>query len=392
MIWFFWISGLALAVVWFVGWLQTVTHLSEIIDITRPEWDVPSDAALPSLSIMVPARNEEEEIEPALRSLLALKHPDYEVIAVNDRSTDSTGDIMEKIASEQGPAQKLRVLHVNELPEGWLGKTHAMWLAAQQARGEWVLFTDADCVFHAESVGRALRYAESKNTDHLVLFPTGLMQTWGERMMISFPMVISNLARHRHWKIRDPESSEHIGVGAFNLIRHEAYSAVGTYSAMRMEVVDDMKLGELVKKAGLRQDVVFGPGMVSLRWAAGAAGVIGTLEKNLFAFFRFRLSLALVACAALFFLAVWPFVGLAIAPGWSKAGLAFAIAMIAAMYMSLAPQTRVSPLFFLACPISALLFIAAVLRSAFAALRDGAVTWRGTRYPLTELKKSERKT
>ena len=387
MIWFFWISGVALAVVWSAGWLQTVAHLSEIVDITRPEWDPPSGAALPSLSIVVPARNEEAEIEPALRSLLSLKHPDYEIIAVNDRSSDSTGEIMQKIAAAQGSEQKLRVLTVRELPEGWLGKTHAMWLAAQQARGQWILFTDADCVFHPESVCRALRYADAKKVDHLVLFPTGLMQTWGEQMMISFPMVMSNLARHRHWKIRDPKSSEHIGVGAFNLIRREAYSAVGTYSAMRMEVVDDMKLGELVKKAGLRQDVVFGPGMVSLRWAAGASGVIGTLEKNLFAFFRFRLSLALVACAALFFLAVWPFVGLAIAPGWSKGGFAVAVAMIAAMYAALAPQTRVSPLFCLACPISALLFVAAVLRSAFAALRDGAVTWRGTRYPLAELKK-----
>src|SRR5260370_38820791 len=170
------------------------------------------------------------------------------------------------------------------------------------------------------------------------------MQAWGECMMISFPMLMSNLAFHRHWKIRDPKSRDHIGVGAFNLIRGEGYSAVGTYSAMRMEVGDDMKLGELVKKAGLRQDVVFGRGMVSLRWAAGAAGVIGTLEKNLFAFFRFRLSLALTACAALFFLAVWPFLGLAIAPGCSRNGFAVATAMIAALYISLAPQTTVSPL------------------------------------------------
>src|SRR5258708_19168139 len=106
MIWFFWISGLALAAVWSAGWLQTVAHLSEIIDITRPEWEPPSGAALPSLSIVVPARNEEAEIEPALRSLLSLKHPDYEIIAVNDRSSDSTGEIMEKIASEQGRAQR----------------------------------------------------------------------------------------------------------------------------------------------------------------------------------------------------------------------------------------------------------------------------------------------
>src|SRR6266481_808714 len=387
MIWFFWISGIALALLWSAGWLQAVTHLSELIDITRPEWDVPADAALPSLTIVAPARNEQAEIEPALRSLLSLKHPDCEVIAINDRSTDSTGEIMEKIVSEQGPAQRLRVLHVHELPEGWLGKTHAMWLAGQQARGEWLLFTDADCVFHPESVGRALRYAVTKNIDHLVLFPTGLMHTWGERMMISFPMVLSNLGLHRHWKIRDPNSRDHIGVGAFNLLRRDAYSAVGTYSRMRLEVVDDMKLGELVKKAGLRQDVVFGPGMVSLRWAVGAWGVIATLQKNLFAFLRFRISLVLAACLIFFFVAIWPFLGLAIAPGWSRAGFAVATAMIAAMYTVVGRQNKFSPLLFLLLPVSALLFLVAILRSTVVALKDGAVTWRGTRYPLSELKK-----
>ncbi len=386
MIWFFWISGIALALLWSAGWLQAVTHLSEMIDITRPEWDVPADAALPSLTIVVPARNEEAEIEPALRSLLALKYPDCEVIAVNDRSTDSTGEIMEKIAAEQGPA-RLRVVHVRELPQGWLGKTHAMWLAAQQARGEWILFTDADCVFHPESVGRAMRYAATKNIDHLVLFPTGLMHTWGERMMISFPMVLSNLGLHRHWKIRDPKSRDHIGVGAFNLLRRDAYSAVGTYSRMRLEVVDDMKLGELVKKAGLRQDVVFGPGMVSLRWAVGAWGVIATLQKNLFAFLRFRVSVVLAACIGFSFVAIWPFLGLAIAPGWSRAGFAVATTMIAAMYTVVGRQTKFSPLLFLLLPVSALLFLVAILRSTVVALKDGAVTWRGTRYPLSELKK-----
>ena len=387
MIWFFWISGVTLAVVWFACWLQTVSHLSGMIDITRPEWYVPADAAQPSLTIVAPARNEQAEIERALRSLLSLEHPDYEVIAVNDRSTDSTGEIMEKIAAEQGPALRLRVLHVLELPEGWLGKTHAMWLAAQQGRGEWILFTDADCVFHPQSVGRALRYAETKKVDHLVLFPTGLMQTWGERMMISLPMVLSNLGFHRHWKIRDPKSRDHIGVGAFNLLRRDAYSAVGTYSRMRLEVVDDMKLGELVKKAGLRQDVVFGPGMVSLRWAVGASGVIATLQKNLFAFLRFRVSLVLAACLIFFFVAIWPFLGLAIAPGWSKVGFGVATLMIAAMYTVVGRQNKFSPLLFLLFPISALLFLVAILRSTFVALKDGAVTWRGTRYPLAELKK-----
>jgi hypothetical protein len=114
----------------------------------------------------------------------------------------------------------------------------------------------------------------------------------------------------RPWKVRDPEARDHIGVGAFNLIRRSAYNQIGTYERLRLEVVDDLKLGEAIKKAGLRQDVVFGRDLVSLRWGVGAAGIIRNLEKNLFAFLQFRLSLVLAVCAMVFFLCVWPFAGL----------------------------------------------------------------------------------
>lgn len=387
MIWFYWISGLALALIWLVPVLQTALHFSSIADLTQPEWEPPEGAAPPSLTIVVPARNEEADIEPALRSLLHLNHPSYQVVAVNDRSTDRTGEIMERLAQEPGSADRLRVLHVRDLPAGWLGKTHAMWLGAQQGNSDWILFTDADCVFHPDSARRALHYATQNGVDHLVLFPTAHLRTFGERMMLSFPQVVASFAM-RAWKIRDPQAKDHIGVGAFNLVRRPAYVAIGTYERLRLEIADDLKLGEAVKKAGLRQDVVFGHGLVTLRWAVGAAGVIRNLEKNLFAFLRFRISLVVAFCAALGFLCVWPFAGLALAPGWTRAGFAFAVAMIAAVYYFTSRYTKVSMLLFLSCPISALLFIFAVLRSAFVAVRDGAVTWRGTKYPLAELRKN----
>jgi glycosyltransferase involved in cell wall biosynthesis len=333
------------------------------------------------------------------------------VIAVNDRSTDQTGAIMDRLAAEPAAGGRLRVLHVQELPAGWLGKLHAMWLgsqrnaglrndaqrnaglrnaaqgnATQHGRSDWLLFTDADCVFHPDAVRRAMHYATKTGADHLVLFPTAHMKTLGERMMISFPQVMANFAM-RPWKIRDPQARDHIGVGAFNLIRRSAYEQIGTYEKLRMEVVDDIKLGESIKKAGLRQDVVFGPGLVTLRWAVGAAGVVGNLEKNLFAFLRFRLSLVLAVCAATFFLCVWPFAGLVLAAGWARAGFGVAVAMIAVTYTFTARYTAGSPLLFLTCPFSALVFEVAVLRSAYRTLRDGAVTWRGTRYSLEELKK-----
>lgn len=381
---FFWISGVLLALIWFVPLLQAFRN-GHVIDIAGTEWSPPPDTGFPSLTIIVPARNEEAELEPALGSLLRLNYPVYDVIAVNDRSTDATSEIMERITLAPEAADKLRVVHVRELPTGWLGKTHAMWLGAQQASGDWILFTDADCVFHPESLQRAIHYATTSGTDHLVVFPTAFMKTWGERMMISFPQVMASLVL-RPWKVKDESARDSIGVGAFNLIRRTAYQAMGTYEKLRMEVVDDLKFGEAVKQAGLRQDVVSGPGLVSLRWAIGAMGVVRNLEKNLFAFFQFRISMAVGACLALWFLCIWPFVALVAAPGWERVPFGFAILAIAGLYYRASRVTRASPLFFLTTPIAAMLFVIAVLRSAFHAIKDGGVTWRGTKYSLRELR------
>jgi glycosyltransferase involved in cell wall biosynthesis len=387
MIWFLWISGIALALIWLVPVIDTALHIHLIADLTKPEWAPPDSIRLPSLTIVVPARNEEHEVEEALRSLLALDYPEIEVIVVNDRSTDTTGAIMERIsAAEAGSKQRLRTIHVRELPRRWLGKTHAMWRGAQQANSDWVLFTDADCVFRSDTMRRAMFYAVKNSLDHLVLIPTIHMHSLGERMMIAFPQIAASFIM-RPWKVRDQEARDFIGAGAFNLVRREAYNAIGTFAALRLEIVDDLKLGEMIKKARFRQDVVIGRDLVSLRWIRGAMGLVRNLEKNLFAFLRFRLSLVIAACILLLFLNVWPFVGTIIAPGWARAPFAFAVAMIAARYYQGSATIGVPTITFLLNPISAILTGFAILGSAFAAIRNGGVTWRGTKYPLDELRK-----
>lgn len=384
----FWISGLLLVAIWLVPVVQLVLHFSEVANLAQPEWNPPQDALLPPLAIIVPARNEEAEIEAALRSLLQLNYPQYEVVAVNDRSTDQTGAIIDRLSADSHG--RLRALHVQELPAVWLGKVHAMWLGAQQAglqfKPDWLLFTDADCVFAADALRRAVHYAEKTGVDHLVLFPTAHMHSLGERMMISFPQVMSSFAM-RPWKARDPKARDHMGVGAFNLVRNKAYETIGTYEALRLEVVDDIKLGEIVKKSGLRQDVTYGPGLVTLRWAVGAAGVVANLEKNLFAFLRFRIALVLAVCAVTSFFCIVPFAGLALAGGWARVPFAVAVALIAIAYTYTGRYMDSSPWLFLTCPFAAIVFAYATLQSAFVALRDGAVTWRGTKYSLEELKR-----
>ena len=179
-------------------------------------------------------------------------------------------------ASTQG---RLRVIQHQELPAGWLGKAHAMWTATNEATGDWLLFTDADVLFKPDSVRRALAYAEAERADHVVLFPQMIMKTPGEYMMIAFFQTMFVFG-HRPWKVADPKSRDHMGVGAFNLIRRNVYDAVGTYKALRMEVLDDMKLGKVVKNAGFAQRNVFGGDLISIRWANGAMGVVEQSDEK----------------------------------------------------------------------------------------------------------------
>src|SRR6266436_8222243 len=261
MSYFHWIAGCALALAWIWRLADAAFGVPKISDISRPEWDRNAPAGL-HVSIIVPACNEAADIEATLIRLLALDYHNYEVIAVDDRSTDRTGEIMERIAAGAPPG-RLKVIRVAELPAGWMGKPHAMWRAGREAAGDWLLFTDADVLFKPDVLRRALAYAEAESADHLVLFPRMTMKRPGEKMMIAFFQTLFVFG-HRPWKVADPKARDHMGVGAFNMVRRSVYEAVGTYRALRMEVLDDMKLGKVIKNAGFAQRNVFGEDLISL--------------------------------------------------------------------------------------------------------------------------------
>ena len=381
--WFYAILGAALAAVWFDRLRDAAFGLPNVPQIAGPEWDRWPEPR-PRASVIVAARNEEAHVEAAVGSLLALDYPDYEVFAINDRSSDRTGEILDRLAREN-PA-RLRVLHVTELPPGWLGKPHAMGLAAQQATGDWLLFTDADVTFRPDALRRALVCAEESRADHLVLFPTALMHSLSERMMFAFfPTLVA--FGHRPWKVSDPRTRDYVGMGAFNMIRRQVYEALGVREALRMDVLDDIKLGKLVKEGGYAQRVVAGYGLVSLRWGHGALGVLNNLTKNLFALMLYRWPRTLGAAFLLLLFNLGPFVGLALAPGWMRLGYALAVGALALLYLCLSRYSRISPLYVVLHPLSTLLFTGTLLRSMVLALGRGGVVWRGTKYPLEELRK-----
>ncbi len=345
---------------------------------------------LQTLTVVVPARNEAADIERCLQSLLAQDYPHVMILAVDDRSTDNTGAIMDRIAAEPSSLGRLRVLHVQDLPAGWMGKTHAMALAARQANTDWILFTDGDIFYAPDALRRALVLAERSAADHLVLLPTLILRSWGESMMMSF-FQTSSLWTARPWRVPDPASKrDFIGIGAFNLLRRQVYTAIGGFESLRMEVLEDVRLGFKVKRAGYAQRVAFGRDLVRVRWAAGAFGIVDVLTKNLFSVFRFRPVLLLVACVWMLAFGVAPFAALfahhVTHYGIRVAGLVAVLAIVAA-YRLYAPRTGIPWGYALLHPFAAGLFVYALLRSMWITARQGGVVWRGTFYPLEELRK-----
>ena len=384
MSYFHWIAGCSLGLAWIWRLVDAAIGVPKIADISAPQWDR-RPLGNPRVSIIVPARNEEADIEATLTRLLSLDYDNFEIIAVDDRSIDRTGEIMERVTAGF-PLGRLQVIRIGELPSGWMGKPHAMWSAGNRATGDWLLFTDADVRFEPDVLRRAVAYAEAEAADHLVVFPHMIMKRPGEKMMIAFFQTLFVFG-HRPWKVADPKTSDHIGVGAFNMIRRRVYEAIGTYQALRFEVLDDMKLGKVVKTSGYAQRNVFGDDLISIRWAKGAMGVVDNLTKNFFAVMSFQWPRALASCVVLLFLNLMPFAGVVLAHGWARLGYAIALFSMVSIYVGMSTKSDIPPYYFVLHPVSTALFTYTMLRSTFLTLQREGITWRGTFYRLEELRR-----
>jgi glycosyltransferase involved in cell wall biosynthesis len=379
------------ALIWTRVSLTALYHLPRIPNLLDPRYDPAGqrapEADPPQITVIVPARNEAANIEATLRSLLAQTIP-IDIIAIDDRSTDQTGAILDRIAAEsQPPGRSLTVLHVDSLPEGWMGKTHAMALAARQTATPWLLFTDADILFRNDVLERALRFARESHADHIALALTLILKSFGERLMTTV-LGCFTLLSFRPWKINDPAAKhDSVGGGSFNLIRSTVYRSLGGFEALRMEVLEDLRLGFEVKHQGFRQQVVFGRDLIRVHWASGALGMAHNLTKNFFAVFRFRTAALLAATIVLSLLFFAPFAGL-FAPWPIRPASLVALVMIALAHSySCRHFTGISFFYLFTLPIGAALLVYALLRSMILTLARGGVVWRGTFYPLRELRR-----
>ncbi len=339
--------------------------------------------ACPSISLIFAARDEEEKLPVALATLAALDYPSLEIIAADDRSRDATARILDAFAAEHS---RFRVVHISELPSGWLGKPHALQKAYEACSGEWLLFTDADVRFKPDALRRAVALAEERYLDHLTLIGDVEMHGFWETTLITFFGLAFHLATDAY-RVSNPNSRAYVGVGAFQLLRRSAYEAIGTHRRLAMEVVDDMKLGKLVKQSGFRSCVGIAQEFVTVRWHSGARNVIRGVTKNFFAAFGYNLAFAAAALGGMFLLNVVPFFAVFMAHGWIRIFLAVAVVGALCMHGSVDVVNRISPLYALTHPIGAVLFCYMIVRSVAVTLWQGGVTWRGTFYPLEELKR-----
>jgi GT2 family glycosyltransferase len=376
-------SAVVLAAVWVYRTAELVNRLPEVADLTEPEWDL-GPAQMPSLVVVVPAKDEAENLRATLDALAAQMYPRLRVMVVDDRSTDATGAIAEEYAARY--PERIEALHVVDLPEGWMGKTWAMEAATQQCREvDYLLFTDADVLLSPSVVMRALAYAEETEADHVVVMPTPQVKTRGEGIVLGFFVVFATWAS-RPWRVAEPLSRrDTVGVGAFNLVRRESFDLLGGWFPQRLAVAEDVTLGLRFKAAEMRQRVAFAPHHVLVHWAPGMRGIIRVLTKNIFSAVNFNPLLLLGGVAWIFVFFVMPVIGLF----WWVTLIPCLLVMlaIAVSYREMGRASGMDARYGWLFPAGAAALMFAMLRSMVVVMARRGVVWRGTFYGLGELRR-----
>ena len=375
-------------------------------------------APWPSLSIVAPARNEARGIEAAIQTLLRLDYPGLEIIVINDRSTDDTGAILERLVRENEWARlkhaEIRLKHASlrDVQTGPDAVVDATYVGANDAA-------------HRRQHHRAARAAGSARTTPCTSAPRApraiscssptrtssssrrrcgaRWRIWKRSASITSPRCptcVSRALRSTRSSRRSASSSPcirgrgrrgtrssgaHVGIGAFNLIRAEVYRAIGGHKPIAMRPDDDMKLGKLVKKRGFRQDAVIGRNFVIVEWYTSLRELIDGLMKNAFAGVEYNLWAVAGSTAGLLVTNVWPFIAVFVTTGATQ-WLYLASVLLLILVFLIVNNTRMG--YVIAYPAAALLFTYIMWRSALRAVSRGTIAWRGTEYSLAEMRKN----
>jgi glycosyltransferase involved in cell wall biosynthesis len=368
--------AMTIAALWHLRWVRRLPALEALAAEERPK---PLCEKRVQCSVVIAARDEEERIEQTIRHLLAQRGVEAEFVVVDDRSTDRTSEILRRLAQEDA---RVQVKRVDVLPGGWLGKCHACHVGANAATGDWILFTDADCWLKPNVIARAVRAAERDGADHVTMSPGTVIESLGARAW--HLLFLTSLLNWFSGVNRDRPRS-YIGIGAFNLVRTAAYRQCGGYEALRLTVVDDVKLGLLLRRAGKRTRAFLGVDDVECHWGITVGSMVKIMEKNYFAALDFRLGLVLAGSVAV--ILVFSILVLGLLTG-TAAGLAAAFSPLALILPAgiLARRLGWSWPCAVYTPFMFPVFLYALLNSTWVTMRLGGIRWRDTFYSLDTLR------
>lgn len=353
----------------------------------RTQWlkdtQPPENYAYPKLSVIIPARDEAAKLDAALDAKLKSDYPEIEFILIDDRSSDGTGEIIDRAAAAD---RRVKTLHVTALPPGWLGKVNALNKGAAAATGEWLLFSDADVHFGRDALKKAVYYAEQNGLDHLGVMP----EIWTDSFIIAVMLVpmLDTALRWASWR-SDVKSKRAVGIGAFNMVRSRTFRKTPGFEYLRLEVIDDMGLGLMMKESGFKGAAVHGRDCVGLCFLKNLREARSSCDKGVFAGIGFSYAIALLAFCGVLFIDVLPFaLAFFSGPAGKIAVCVCCVAIVKCLLSSKSNNRPLLPAFFL--PVGSLLGAYFLLHAMLVTFAAGGVRWRDTVYPLGVLKAGKR--
>jgi len=343
----------------------------------------------PRVSVIVPARNEEKFIEKCLDSLVNQDYENYEIIAVNDSSEDSTDAIIKKYSEKNS-----KIIHVNAgpKPDGWIGKNWACMEGYKKVTGDLILFTDSDTYHSKKLMSLAVSHLMSLNLDALTLIPKMLcLDGWTK---ITLPMISTFLhTRFSALRVNDPTKKTSYFFGSFYIIKKQVYESIGTHEGVKQELIEDGALGRKVKESGFQMRMVIGDHLIDAVWARDLSTLWNALKRLMIPFYLQNKGIAIGIFFAVLFLLFMPFPILGYAIAFFDGGISFSLLLLISVvstllvYIGSIVETKIlhlKSIHALAAPVGSFLVCGGFLSGILQAKSNNAVSWRGRNYCMKE--------
>jgi chlorobactene glucosyltransferase len=384
MIYFYVSSAFLIGGIFIVYWLHNQYHLDIVVTPTTP----PTGA--PLISVCVPARNEQRNIRACVEAILAQDYPNFEVIVLEDRSTDGTGEILRSLAEHN---DKLRIINGAELPKGWAGKPHALFQASAAADGEWLCFVDADTFLSPTSLSSCYAKAIETQADMFTIMTFQILGSFWEKAVMPIVMTALSIGFSPR-KVNDPNSKDAIANGQFILIKRPVYNAIGGHESVKDQIVEDKAISEQVKGNGYRLIIANGYSVAKTRMYTSLPEMWEGWTKNIYLGLSAQPSLTLLGIFGAFILLVaalvlplWPLLGIYWyfhGGGW----LAMTVLVESLILWMIVIYVRarvaigmgISPWYAFTLPLGSAVFAAMMFTSTWRVISGRGVVWKGRIY------------